>query len=64
VPQYKTQVLVPVDSRPRLLDAIAPTINNLHAFEEVESWLPEAGFVDAPTHDGVAKPAHHGPALP
>ena len=27
-------------------DAIAPPINDLHTFEEIEGWLIEAGFVD------------------
>jgi SAM-dependent methyltransferase len=27
-------------------DAIAPAINDLHTFEEVESWLLESGFVE------------------
>jgi SAM-dependent methyltransferase len=27
-------------------DAISPAINDLHRFEEIESWMIEAGFVD------------------
>jgi hypothetical protein len=27
-------------------DAISPPINDLHSFEELESWLIEAGFRD------------------
>ena len=38
-------------------DAIAPAINDLHTFEEVESWLLEAGFVDI-KHTMISRNLH------